>query len=303
METKTEKKPKKSITVFLIFSTMLLTLALLGCGIYSLYISIGFRFLQRNTIGGINTTTLYSYPNSVYGTGGGTMFGLILISIVMLTLGVGVGIIFFKQLPLYKQISLVRKMPMIKYKDYSKQAKKRVIVYSIVAYVVCIAFSIFAVITASTSGISANYLWIVLTAYIVVLGLSVASLVLMIVKIVQLSKIKKKLLYQENQPQQKQEEEKQIEQEDDNKIEIVSMKEEQTQMQENLQEQKSDELFNNGIFELGEQLKKLREMLVVGLINTAEYEAIRTKWIDALLGSTLLGKKQTRRTVKIKQVS
>ena len=81
------------------------------------------------------------------------------------------------------------------------------------------------------------------------------------------------------------------------------MKEEHTQMQENLQEQKSDELFNNGIFELGEQLKKLREMLVVGLINTAEYEAIRTKWIDALLGSTLLGKKQTRRTVKIKQVS
>lgn len=192
------KPPKASTTVFLIFSTMLLSLALFGCGIYSLYISIGFRFLNRSAIAGLNTASLYTYPNSGYGTGGGTMVGLILVSIVMVALGIAMVIIFFKQLPLYRQIKFIAKMPNVKYKEYSQQAKKSVIVWSIIAYIITIAFSVFALIVVYRSGVSANYLWILATLYFIVLGLSIASMVLMFVKIAQLSKIRKTLKNNEN---------------------------------------------------------------------------------------------------------
>jgi hypothetical protein len=188
---KVEQKPvKKSVTVWLITTSLLLSLALFACGIYSLYISIGFRFLQRSGMQGVNTSALYTYSNSVYGTGGERMVGLILVSIVMLGLGVGMAVIFFKQLPLYKQIKLLAKLPNVKDKNYSVQTKKGVVAISIIAYVICIAFSIFAIFVALTSGISANYVWIVVVAFAVVLTLSVASLVLMIIKIVQLKKLR-----------------------------------------------------------------------------------------------------------------
>ena len=306
------KKPKQSTTIFLIVSTMLLSLALFACGIYSLYISIGFRFLNRSAVVGLNTATLYTYPNSNYGTGSSTMVGLILISIIMLGLGIGMAIIFFKQLPLYKQIRLVAKMPTVKYKDYSKQAKKSVIVWSIIAYIICIAFSIFAIIVVYRSGVSANYLWIIATAYFIVVGLSVASLVLMFVKVSQLSKIRRTLQNNEERENIK----KQLEQkyvlvkegseskEPSEPIEALQQevatatevpKVERPAKEPIIIEQKpsiAERLFTDGIFELSDQLVKLREIHVSGLISTEEYTLLRQKWIDAVLNEPLFGKKR-----------
>lgn len=409
------KPPKRSTTVFLIFSTMLLCLALFGCGIYSLYISIGFRFLNRSAVAGLNTASLYTYPNSSFGTGSGTMMGLILVSIIMVALGIAMAIIFFKQLPLYKQIKFISKMPNVKYREYSKQAKKSVIVWSIIAYIVSIAFSVFALIVVYRSGVSANYLWILATLYFIVLGLSIASMVLMFVKIAQLSKIRKFLLENEKNEnnsdinandknknddnlkdkQKIQEETKPeitttksfgggntdflsqdsswdqkkvqtIEDEqsindngiaklDKNSIEIsqsdgtlakvaqgekmlqdlnsgaiddrqvskvgqetgsfsnleqpkqtdsnILQNAESTQpsIVVNIPEQSKDQersigerLFTDGIFELGDQLVKLREMHVSGLISNEEYTMLREKWIDAVMSEPLFGKKRTK---------
>lgn len=386
------KPPKASTTVFLIFSTMLLSFALFGCGIYSLYISIGFRFLNRSAIAGLNTASLYTYPNSAFGTGGGTMVGLILVSIVMVALGIAMVIIFFKQLPLYKQIKFVAKMPNVRYKEYSQQAKKSVIVWSIIAYIITIAFSVFALIVVYRSGVSANYLWILATSYFIVLGLSIASMVLMFVKIAQLSKIRKmlknneniiednqsgemdetnmpKVDIQQNRDMQKCQfddnnsdlskinldtyaSEKQDLAEKDKKV-VVSNGDDEVKSQhlsggndeiriskteqgaqsiykedENLdavydsdcpvndennrdiekpsiivnipeqnKEQKQsigERLFTDGIFELGDQLVKLREMHVSGLISNEEYTMLREKWIDAVLSEPLFGKKRTK---------
>lgn len=337
------KKPKQSTTVFLIVSTMLLSLALFACGIYSLYISIGFRFLNRSAVVGLNTATLYTFPNSSYGTGSGTMIGLILISIIMIGLGIGMAIIFIKQLPLYKQIRFIAKMPNVKYKDYSQQAKKSVIVWSIVAYIISIAFSIFALIVVYRSGVSANYLWIIVATYFVVLGLSIASMVLMFVKIAQLSKIKKTLQHNDI----KEDLRKQIEQ----KYVLVKHEEEKPELQkiipqtnikieedkpaepaesapqqplqqpmpqattevaapvvapqpviiEEPQQSIAERLFTDGIFELGDQLVKLREIHVSGLISNEEYTLLREKWIDAVLSEPLFGKKRASK-VKTKKV-
>lgn len=337
------KKPKQSTTVFLIFSTMLLSLALFACGIYSLYISIGFRFINRSAVMGLNTATLYTYPNSSYGTGSGTMVGLILISLIMIGLGIGMAIIFIKQLPLYKQIRFIAKMPNVKYKDYSKQAKKSIIVWSIIAYIIAIAFSIFAIIVVYRSGVSANYLWIIVTTYFVVLGLSIASMVLMFVKIAQLSNIKRTLLNNEEKENIK----KQIEQkyvlvkpeeekpaaqakketESNKPLTNISVEEPQpvqdlvdvakqplqTVVQPtaepvalpvlpsiNLDEPKAsigERLFTDGIFELGDQLVKLREIHVSGLISNEEYTLLREKWIDAVLKEPLFGKKRKPKKV------
>lgn len=406
------KPPKASTTVFLIFSTMLLCLALFGCGIYSLYISIGFRFLNRSAIAGLNTASLYTYPNSGFGTGSGTMVGLILVSIVMMALGIAMAIIFFKQLPLCRQIKFIAKMPNVKYKEYSKQAKKSVIVWSIIAYIITIAFSVFALIVVYRSGVSANYLWILATLYFVALGLSIASMVLMFVKIAQLSKIRKTLKENEKNENisdidlggknshdgnskdrsdkneeslsdmskksfdsgvnpnflsqdmglndmQKIDEQSidengiakiekdglDIFQSDRNMAEVlqnektskdinggeidsgrVSKIEQETRNLSNLEQQKQfdsnalqnvestqpsivvnipeqnkkqeenigERLFTDGIFELGDQLVKLRELHVSGLISNEEYTMLREKWIDAVLSEPLFGKKRTK---------
>lgn len=409
------KPPKRSTTVFLIFSTMLLCLALFGCGIYSLYISIGFRFLNRSAVAGLNTASLYTYPNSSFGTGSGTMMGLILVSIIMVALGIAMAIIFFKQLPLYKQIKFISKMPNVKYREYSKQAKKSVIVWSIIAYIVSIAFSVFALIVVYRSGVSANYLWILATLYFIVLGLSIASMVLMFVKIAQLSKIRKFLLeneknennldinandknknddnlkdkqriQEETKPEitttksfgggntdflsqdsswdqkkvQKIEDEQSINDNgiakleknsieisqsdgtlakvaqgekmlqdlnsgaiDDRQVSLVGQgtssfsnleqpkqtdsnilqnaESTQPSIVVNIPEQSKDQersigerLFTDGIFELGDQLVKLREMHVSGLISNEEYTMLREKWIDAVMSEPLFGKKRTK---------
>ncbi len=315
------KKPKQSTTIFLIASTMLLSLALFACGIYSLYISIGFRFLNRSAVVGLNTATLYTYPNSNYGTGSSTMVGLILISIIMLGLGIGMAIIFFKQMPLYKQIRLVAKMPNVKYKDYSKQAKKSVIVWSIIAYIVCIAFSIFAIIVVYRSGVSANYLWIIVTAYFIVLALSIASLILMFVKIAQLSKIRRTLQSNEDRENIKQQLEQKyilVKEESESKEQPKPIKPEEREVvavaEPNISEQPvketimvepkpsiAERLFTDGIFELSDQLVKLREIHVSGLISTEEYTLLRQKWIDAVLNEPLFGKRKSVKT-KTKKV-
>lgn len=435
------KPPKASTTVFLIFSTMLLSLALFGCGVYSLYISIGFRFLNRSAIAGLNTASLYTYPNSGFGTGSGTMIGLILVSIVMVTLGIAMVIIFFKQLPLYKQIKFVVKMPNVKYKEYSQQAKKSVIVWSIIAYITTIAFSVFALIVVYRSGVSANYLWILATLYFIVLGLSIASMVLMFVKIAQLSKIRKTLKENEKNSdvdfgkddrdetnkreeiqadvdtpkpsengnnadflckdaEQNQKNIQKIEEQSSNENDIAKLEKNKAEISqgdsnviENLHSEKplkdlnsgeiangqgskaeqntgdivnfktgtgqnlnsakygesdsqwqtsqmeqigrdyvnleqprqpdsntsqsadgtqpsivvnipeqnkeqkqniGERLFTDGIFELGDQLVKLRELHVSGLISNEEYTMLREKWIDAVLSEPLFGKKRTK---------
>lgn len=287
-------KPKKSLTVFLICCTMLLSAACICAGIYSLYISIGFRFMRRSAVGGLNTSTLYTYSNSGYGTGGGTMMSLILVSLVMLGLGIAMTIIFFKQLPLYKQIKLVAKLPNIKYKDYSQKVKKSVIVYSIIGYIVCIGFSIFSIVVAFNSGISANYLWIVIAGFSVVLALSISSMILMFLKLGQLSKIKKALKAQEKEEEEKPQ---------DKKLESSKSDKNNKQVQDttkNVEVQKPEvieiketgsKLFSDGIFELNSQLQKLREMHISGLIDSEEYTKIRQKWIDAVLSEPLFGKK------------
>jgi len=300
-----EKKPKKSITIFLIASTMLLSFALFGCGLYSLYISIGFKFLSNSAL--INTSPLLTYSNSVYGTGNGTMVGLILISIVMLALGIGMAVVFFKQLPLYRQIKLIAKLPNIKYKQYSKEAKKGIVVLSIIAYIVCIAFAVFAIITAVSSGVNQNYLWAIVGSYVLVLVLSIASMVLMIVKVVQLSKIKNTMLTKElfmeeyTKPNRTEEQKSQKEEHSAEQVEIVPLADvEQTPVLEQIVdaqpkvETKTDRLFSDGIFELGEQLQKLREMHISGLIDAEEYTLIRQKWINAVLAVPLFDKKPRR---------
>lgn len=316
-----EKKPKKAITIFLIASTMLLSLSLFGCGLYSLYISIGFRFLTNSAL--INTNPLLTYSSSVYTNGSGTLVGLILISIVMLALGVGMVVIFFKQLPLYKQIKLIRKMPNIKYKDYSKEAKKSVIILSIVAYIVCIGFAVFAIITAVSSGVARNYLWAIVGLYAIVLVLSISSMVLMIAKVVQLSKIKSNIINKEINGEEHQKNlqsnatihHEQIgESQASEQVEIVSLSEpnivpEQLQVvggrTDNFENsvQRTDKLFSDGIFELGEQLQKLREMHINGLIDAEEYTLLREKWINAVLVAPLFGKKQRKHAaIKQKQI-
>ena len=299
MENNISKKPNKSITIFLIFTTMLLSVALFACGVYALYISIGFQFIQDSTYANINTATLYTYPNSVYGTGTGTMVGLIVVSLVMLALGIGVAIIFFKQLPLYKQIKLINKLPSIKYVDYSKQVKKKVIVFSIIAYIICIAFSIFSIIVATRSGIANNYLGLVITLFSLVLALSIASMVLMIIKVVQLSKLKKKLKSQENNDESTEEKsrrKKHKEKFEEKEIIASSIEEDKNPI---IIENKSEsKLFSDGIFELGGQLQKLREMHISGLIDADEYMIIREKWINAILSEPLFGKKHKS---KVKQ--
>ena len=283
---------------------MLLSLALFGCGIYSLYISIGFKFLTNSAL--INTSPLLTYSNSVYGTGSGTMVGLILISIVMLALGIGMAVVFFKQLPLYRQIKLIAKLPNVKYKDYSKEAKKGIITLSIIAYVVCIAFAVFAIITAVQSGVNQNYLWAIVGSYVLVLALAIASMVLMIAKVVQLSKIKSQIIHREleGEPHPKENEEEQtivVEPVSEPQVEIVPLGDEiqppvleQIEQTQPKVENKSDRLFSDGIFELGEQLQKLREMHISGLIDAEEYTKIREKWINAVLSAPLFGKKQSR---------
>ena len=309
-----EKKPKKAITIFLIASTMLLSLALFGCGLYSLYISIGFRFLTNSAL--INTNPLLTYSSSVYTNGSGTLVGLILISIVMLALGVGMAVIFFKQLPLYKQIKLIRKMPNIKYKDYSKEAKKSVIILSIVAYIVCIGFAVFAIITAVSSGVARNYLWAIVGSYAIVLVLAISSMTLMIAKVVQLSKIKSAIRHKEVDSAEQQENftiqpAQMGEPQTAERVEIVSLAEpnivsEQTQNVSGLIDnsvQRTDKLFSDGIFELGEQLQKLREMHINGLIDAEEYTLLREKWINAVLVAPLFGKKQRKHAaIKQKQI-
>ena len=283
---------------------MLLSLALFGCGIYSLYISIGFKFLTNSAL--INTSPLLTYANSAYGTGSGTMVGLILISIVMLALGIGMAVVFFKQLPLYRQIKLIAKLPNVKYKDYSKEAKKGIITLSIIAYIVCIAFAVFAIITAVQSGVNQNYLWAIVGSYALVLALAIASMVLMIAKVVQLSKIKSQIIHREleGEPHPKENEEEQtivVEPVSEPQVEIVPLGDEiQPPLLEQIEqtqpkvEIKSDRLFSDGIFELGEQLQKLREMHISGLIDAEEYTKIREKWINAVLSVPLFGKKQSK---------
>lgn len=322
------KPPKKSTTVFLIMCTLLLSLALFGCGLYSLYISIGFRFLNRSAVVGINTASLYTYQNSAYTTGSGTMIGLILISIIMLGLGIGMVIIFFKQLPLYKQIRFIAKMPNVKYKDYSKQAKKSVIVWSIIAYIICIVFSIFSIIVLYRSGVSANYLWIIATAYFIVLALSIASMILMFVKIAQLSKIKttlqkndykneiieKTLSSKEFIKVEKPAETEPAKVEKPTQTEqipvVVSQSEQLSAINQTtapiiVEKPKptiSERLFTDGIFELSDQLQKLREIHVSGLISNEEYTLLREKWIDAVLAEPLFGKKKISKVKKIKNI-
>lgn len=388
MEKKIEK-PKKKITVFLIMCTLLLSLSLIGGGIYSLYISIGFRFLQRSAIGGLNTSSLYTYSTSGLGTGSNTMFGMIIISLIMMGLGFGMIVIFFKQLPLYKQIKFIAKMPNVKYKDYSKQVKKSVITYSILAYIICIAFCIFAIISAFRSGIASNYIWVVVIMFGIVLALSISSMVLMFVKLAQLSKIKKHLISVDkqtqnitdidnnskttnnNEPQkndssnsenlnsesvnynqnnkphleedvdvlavgkssfsQKESKEDTL---DANQIRVQVLEElkkvnskssnnaiystadnasfsqgltdsnTNVSITEGKEKSIEERLFTDGIFELSDQLQKLREIHISGLINQEEYCAIRQKWINAVLSEPLFkNKKQKNRAKKDKLIS
>ncbi len=360
-----QKPPKKSVTVFLIISTMMLSLGLILAGVYSLYISIGFSFLNRSMISGINTSSLYTYSNSGFGTGGGAMVGLIIVSIIMLGLGIAMVVIFFKQLPLYRQIKLIAKMPNVKYKQYSQQTKKSVIVLSIIAYIIAIGFSVFAIFIAARESISVSYKWVVLLAYSVVLGLAICSMVLMFVKLAQLSKIKKQLLQNEDLSVKKevqsaynqgvtdaQSANKYIEKAQPMaKEQSISMAAETTGLQGepignfgyssvpsggyiagvaanngvidatnaaalNLaaanilqanaqikpQPNKNgseNKLFTDGIFELGDQLQKLREIYVSGLIDQAEYAQIRQKWISAVLKEPLFSKtKASNKSIK-----
>ncbi len=307
MEKIDKPKPIRWVTFMLIFCTMALCGVLFGGGIYSLYVSIGFKFLSNNTFAGINTTSLYTYSNSIYGTGTGRMVGLIIISIIMLGLGIGMAVIFFKQLPLFKQIKLIRNLPTVKYKEFKQQTRKGVIIVSIIAYIVCIAFSVFAIIVASRSGLAYNYVWAVIIWYFLVLLLSIVSMIIMIVKIVQLSKIKRQIIDYELDNKNEVDDcdaqnQKIVEEEDVKEPEIAiiqcddSVKKDPINQDKitEIQIEKTDKLFSDGIFELGDQLQKLREMHISGLIDAEEYVLIREKWINAVLNEPLFGKKSNR---------
>lgn len=176
-------KKSNKISVCYIICSLSLLLALIFCGGYGIYISVGLSFM-RSTVSNVsgNTGGVRTVSYGSVASFESSMTGVIILSVAILVLAVFDIISLIKQVSLFKQFKIAQTL---EEKIGGKKKFKRglVIGFAVIVDLLSIALGIIGIFVNLKSFESTNITWVLYAVDALISLLALVSLVLLLVKI------------------------------------------------------------------------------------------------------------------------
>ena len=182
-------KKSNKVSVFYALSSFLLFSILIFGGCYGIYLSVGLNFVRSsvsNLTDGVGTGAQnVSFGGSVnFPT---SMIGVIILSIVLIVLSVFDFISLIKQIVLFKQFKIIRESKLESKIEKKVKSKGLVIFFAILIDIVSLGVGITGIFVNARSFAGGNFVWLMYAIDSAVAIFSLLSLVLLIVKLRQVS--------------------------------------------------------------------------------------------------------------------
>lgn len=191
------KKSNKT-TVFYVFVSIALFLALAGGGVYGLYLSIGMNFMgSTGSFGGTNAnyssvgrTSNVSYQNTLADNMNGSSISIIILSVVLIVIAICDFVSMIKQVTFFKQYQFVKDSAVVKGIEKKTKSKTAVIVFAFIIDIFSIVASVFGLFFAFRYFAGNGFSWVFYLINGLIAILAIISIILLIVKIKQRNKLK-----------------------------------------------------------------------------------------------------------------
>ncbi len=258
-------KKSKKVSVFYIISCLLLFTGLVFGGCYGVYLSVGLKFVRSSVS---NFTEGMSAGDARNVSVGGSvnystsMVGVIILSIALIVLSIFDFVYLIKQVTFFKQFKPVAESGIVKKVEKKIKSRGKVIFFVFLIDILSLATGVAGIFVNSKSFTSGNFVWIMYVVDGLIALFSLASIVLLIIKLKQAKKLK------EEQDKHLQESEKA----EKNKADANEERE--------IDKHLFAENFSNtgSIDELENKLIKLKYLKSAKLISPEEYEKLREKY-------------------------
>ena len=172
------------LSLFYVLSSVLLFFALIGGGIYGIYISVGLSFVSNSVpesidAGGISNV---SFGGSVNYTP--SMTGVIFLSIALIVISIFDFITLIKQIVFFKQYKLISNSTLEKKMEQKTKSKSSVVFWTILIDLISFTAGIVGLFINNNSFVSDNNVsWILYAIDVLVSILALLSIILLIAKL------------------------------------------------------------------------------------------------------------------------
>ncbi len=187
-------KKSNKITAIYVASSILLFLALLGGGIYGIYLSVGISFMRTNVAmpadfeGGATNVSYAATANFQP-----SMMGIIILSAALILLSIFYFISLIKQVIFFRQFKLVRESKIQKIIENRVKSKSTVVFFAFVINLLSLIAGVCGIFVNTTSFLETGLSWVLYLIDGFVIIFSVTSFVLLIIKLKMRKKIQEEL--------------------------------------------------------------------------------------------------------------
>ncbi len=178
-------KKSNKISVFYILSSIMLLFVLVGGGVYGIYVSLGFKFMNNtfsNVVGGVDSATNVAYSSGGYAENY-SMTGVIILSIALIVLAIFDFISMIKQLMFFKQFKVVKNSTLEQVVERKVKSKKSVIVFACTIDVLSFIVGVVGLFVNARTMPRITYSWVFYLIDGFVCLFAIVSLVLLFVKL------------------------------------------------------------------------------------------------------------------------
>ncbi len=181
-------KKSNKISVFYFLSSTFLLLSLIFSGAYGIYLSVGLKFVNGNAINVADTAgraSNVSFGGSVNFES--SMFGIVILSIILIVLGVFDIVSLFKQIVFFKQFKAVKNSAIEQVVEKKTKSKKSVIIIVFIIDILSVVAGIVGLFLNAKTFSGINNIWIL---YLVDGFVSLFALMSLVLLILKLNKLK-----------------------------------------------------------------------------------------------------------------
>ena len=249
------KKTNKTSFIYIISSVSLLLLLIFG-GCYGIYVSVGMDFIRR----GVSTIADTGATNVSFGgmvNFETSMFGVIILSVILVVLAVLDFVSLIKQISFFKQFSIVKNSTIAQTIEKKNKRKGKTIFFAFFIDILSLIAGVLGIFINMRTFPNGNMVWIIYVVDGLIALLSVISIIFLIIKIKQVKKIEKEIMNNISSG--------------NNKVSDNDIKENNDEEKEKVKEYLED--FNLNKIEY--KLLKLKQLKSSKIINNDEYEFLR----------------------------
>lgn len=182
------RKKSNKITLIYVVSSIVLLFLLIGGGIYGIYLSVGLSFVRN----GVSNITDGSAMNVSYGGAvniSNSMFGMTILSVALIVISILDIVSLIRQIVLFKQFKMIRELSIEKSIEKKVKSKTKVIVFAVFVDIISFASGIIGIFVNMRCFPAGSMCWGLYLIDGFVAILSVASIVLLILKYKKVKKI------------------------------------------------------------------------------------------------------------------